>query len=157
MNLTTNSIQGPAIFDSWSEYQLKLLFNFWNIQNEWQFALSCIVIICGCMGLFGLILLRQYLKHNITIHCNMNLVVERPEDTAQLVYKKKVKQSTGLWCIKLCYFIASLLFYCLLLFLALITTTMNPWLFISLVFGYSLGEILILDQSIQLKLEDRYI
>lgn len=156
MNATTIT-NSPAIFDGWGEYQLKVLFSFWNIQKEWQFALSCIAIICGCMGLFGLILLRQYLKHNIAIHCNMNLVVERPEDTAKLVYKRTVKQSTGLWCIKLCYFITSLLFYCLLLFLALITTTMNPWLFVSLVFGYSLGEILILDHAVQLKLESRYI
>ncbi len=32
-------------FSDWSTYQLKILFDSWNVTKRWQFALSCLCII----------------------------------------------------------------------------------------------------------------
>jgi hypothetical protein len=148
--------QGPAVFDGWGEYQLRLLFSFWNIQTKWQFGLSCLAVIIGCIGLHGIIFLRRYIKFLIMQRTSTHMMVEKPEDRTQLVLKKTIKEGNIVG-LKICYFFSTILFYFFILMLTLVTTTFNPWLFTSLIIGYSLGEMIVMTPSINLKIESKYI
>ena len=55
MNMNTGSSGGNAtetfgnsmtmVFDSWGTYQLQILFSTWNVQTQWQFALSWFAVV----------------------------------------------------------------------------------------------------------------
>lgn len=151
-NLTT--INNPVLFDSWNEYQIKLLFNFWNVQYKWEFALTCIIIFVSSILLQYIFLLLKYIEYKILeVISNNN---ERDiEERRQLVFKKSDPKSCA--CLKLGYFATSFVFYGLFLILSLIVTTLNPWIVMSLVLGYSLGSVLILNKLMVLRVEYSYV
>ncbi len=150
LTLTNN----PVLFDSWNEYQIKLLFNFWNTQYKWQFALTCIIIFASSILLQYIFLLLKYIEYKILeVISNNN---ERDvEERRHLVFKKSDPKSSA--CLKFGYFITSFAFYALFLILSLIATTLNPCIFMSLVFGYSLGSVLTLNKLMALRVEYSYV
>lgn len=99
-------------------------------------------------------LLLKYIEYKILeVISNNN---ERDvEERRHLVFKKSDPKSCA--CLKFGYFATSFVFYGLFLILSLIATTMNPWIVMSLVFGYSLGSVLILNKLMVLRVEYSYV
>lgn len=150
--ITTNNV--PNIFDGWNEYQFRFLFNFWNIQKPWQLGMTCLGVFTVCISLHLIKMLRGYIKSRITISKN-----KRRSDnleTQNLLYNN-TKVSCSPCCMYLSYFLSSLLFYTVLLLLTLATTTFNPWIFISLVLGYTVGDMIVVDKLINYKIEQSYL
>ncbi len=49
----TSEMTMSMTFSAWSDYKLKLLFTWWDINDPWQYVLSWIVVVV-CMVLFHL-------------------------------------------------------------------------------------------------------
>ena len=104
-------------FRPWNEYQLKLLFDSWNIEEKWQFGLSIVAVILACIASRGLRRVNTYLHKKYLIIGN---------------------KQNKLWLVL--YSTSSGINYGLTLMLMLVSMTYNPVLFVSLMIGYGIGE-----------------
>jgi len=152
MNTTIINNNANGVFDGWSDYQFRLLFSFWNIQKPWQLGLSCLGLFTVCISLHLIKMLRGYIKSRITI--NKNKKLDEMERQHLLI---KTESTSSTCCLHFGYLMASMLFYTILLLLTLATTTFNPWIFTSLVLGYSVGDLIVIDKLINYKLEQTYL
>lgn len=50
MHMDGMTMAMPMTFGKLSDYKLKLLFEWWDIQEKWQFALSWIVVCCASIA-----------------------------------------------------------------------------------------------------------
>ena len=149
-----NNITALNVFDSWNEYQMKILFNGWETTRPWQFILSCIGVVSFGVILNLLVLLRTYIKNKI-YESNITLFNTYNEgENIKLIHKRKETNSICGW--KVLYFFISLGFYVSFGLIQLILTTYNPWLFISVVLGYSIGDIITVNKIINLNIERKY-
>jgi hypothetical protein len=142
-----------AVFDNWTEYQIRILFEGWNTKNIWQFALSCGGIFCLCMTLQFFDLLKDYVKTKIYLkykHQNE----ERIELIKEMNGENKSYDSCPN-CTKFGYYLVSLLYYLNFLFVILCVTTFNPWVFFSIGLGYATGELIVFRKRMSLDF-DKY-
>lgn len=142
------------VFDSFSEYKIKILFQPWSTNNVLHFALSCI----GLMVFSGLYHIIRYgrmsLEHNLYVaYMKSPELYERhtsdSEERAGLTSTEYhlaplPKPSKASKDICLVYFSLSLVTfiqyaYGMLLFLSVMT--FNPWVFIAVITGYTAGDI----------------
>lgn len=143
MNSTIINNNINSVFDGWGDYQFRLLFSFWNIQTKWQLALSCITLFAVCISLHLIKMLRAYLKSKISIIRTIN------QNTGDIERQHLITnyQSKGsLCCLYFGYLMSSMVFYTLIILLTLASTTFNPWIVTSLVLGYSIGDMIIIDK-----------
>ncbi len=153
INSTIVNNANPVLFDSWKEYQLKLLFTFWNVTTPTQFGLSCCGIFLSCILLNYMCLLLKFIEYKMLYTLASNAETAN-EEKVHLVFKKSIPRPTI--CLGIGYFFSAIPFYCLFIMLALIATTLNPWIFISLVLGYSVGSTLTLSHHLKLKMDYNY-
>lgn len=156
-------------FTSWSDYQLKIVWDGWDVKTEWQFALSWFAVMFMTFAYQGLKHQHTYLEAQI-----MSLRMKRSDSgddkgsssaetptvsgtsRAPLVEKLIDTVVGGSNEIPFKYvllhaFLGSVN-YALALILMLVAMTYNPSLFMALVVGYFLGDIFFFRRSLMPKL-----
>lgn len=143
------------VFDSWSEYQLRLLFYGWEIKTKWQFGLSCFAVFCIPLLSHIIILAREYIQYQI--YCmmeNESLFLEEYQGLT-----KRKSPHSKCWSkpsLYTSYFFVSLFYYTCLFVSTLIASSFNPWVFLCLVLGYTTGDILSRPKLISVQLQQKY-
>lgn len=136
------------VFDSFSEYKIKILFQPWATDNVLHFALSCM----GLMVFAGLYHLLRYgrlaLEHSLYIAYMKSPEVyerHRTEERAGLTSTEyhlaplptpKINACLVYSCLALVLFVKHA--YGMLIVLAMMT--FNPWVFLSVILGYTTGD-----------------
>jgi uncharacterized membrane protein YqgA involved in biofilm formation len=96
-------------------------------------------------------MLRGYIKTKITININKKLDdIERQHLLIQ-------RETTSQCCLYFGYLMATILLYTISILLTLATTTFNPWIVSTIIFGYTVGDILVIDKSINNRMEQAYL
>lgn len=143
------------VFDSFSEYQLRLLFYGWDIKTRWQFGLSCLAVFCIPLLSHLVILTREYIQ--CQLYCmleNESLFIEEYQGlTKRQSPHPKCWSKSSLY---ISYFVVSLFYYIFLFLSTLIASSFNPWIFVSLILGYSTGDILTRPKLISAQLQQKY-
>lgn len=143
------------VFDNWSEYQLRLLFYGWEIKTRWQFGLSCLAVFCIPLLSHLVILTREHIQYQI--YCvmeNESLFLEEYQGlTKSRTAHPKCWSKSSLYT---SYFFISIFYYTFLFLSTLIASSFNPWVFVSLVLGYSTGDILTRSKLISTQLQQKY-
>lgn len=136
------------VFDNFSEYQVKILFNGWYTLTIWQFALSCTGLFFFAILYHLLRLGRAHLDHHLRVAQNRLSDKYVAEETARLMSQNiptvvniKGREST------VCGLYAGLFFMSIFqvglwLFISMANMTFNPWVFLSILLGYSTGDVL---------------
>lgn len=133
------------VFDSFAEYQVKILFQGWYTATVWQFALSC-------LGLFTFSVIYHLLRW---LRCNVEKWIRQTsarmtdkfvaEETVRLVQQQSMNFPThreGHICgLYVALYVLSVLQTAIWLLISMANMTFNPWVFISIVLGYSIGDI----------------
>lgn len=138
------------VFDNFTDYQVKILFQGWYTLTVWQFTLSCV-------GLFAFTVVYHLLRLlRVRIEKVIRGVNERlsdryiAEETENLVKRNGVmtdsttrernrgRELIGLY---VAMFVLSTVQTALWLLLSMANMTFNPWVFLSIVLGYSLGDV----------------
>lgn len=124
-------------FGSWSDYQLKLLFDFWNIETKGQFALSWIVVVMAACSYHGLKYLISHLEIRIIRSGTYeNIGIDGGVDRKRWWWCGSRRQGME----RLLHAFMSAINYGLALMLMLVTMTYNPLLFLAAVIGYGIGD-----------------
>jgi hypothetical protein len=135
-------------FQSWSSYQLQILFDSWNVTTKGQFALSWFAVVISVVAYHGM-------KYAL-------LKMEKNENSA--VYKRIPNESAGATMgidstivggtfksdsaishqlsmkFRVYHALLSGLNYGMSLMLMLVAMTYNPWLFVALMIGCAIGD-----------------
>lgn len=151
MNSTTSNT-----FDSILEYRVKILFEAWSTTTVVQFVFSCI----GLMGLAICVHLfkwaRAWLTSHVRASMDRRLKMERLQqdvpdasDKSRLVSSEYHLQPLpqakySLVSLHFATMLVGICHHALVLFLVMAAMSFNPWVFLSLVLGYSLGEVIVL-------------
>ena len=76
-------------FGSWKDYQLQLLWESWDIQEQWQYALSWIVVFLAVVLYHGIhyviysVEVRPlYIEYNAAHMCNVGCAEEKTQCAA---------------------------------------------------------------------------
>lgn len=125
MNMDMNMVM---TFRSWSEYQLKVVFESWDVTEKWQFGLTWIfVFFCA----FGIHPLRRFI-----LGIEEKMAYMTTDGHRRLVSgTNKVAVS-----LRVVHAVLAGLSYTLSNLLMLVVMTMNPMLFLSVILGYSVGD-----------------
>lgn len=113
-------------FASWSSYQLKIIFNSWNVTTRWEFVIAWI-----CVFIFSIF--YHWLRY---ILCQ----VENTYFKSRLVSDGSNAHFLSMG--RFVHSIVNAMLYGSGLFMMLIAMTYNPCLFLSLVLGYATGDYL---------------
>lgn len=147
------------VFDGFAEYQVKILFQGWLTVTVWQFALSCI-------GLFSFSIVYHLLKWlRVRLEKSIRGVMHRmsdryiAEETENLVKKNSIENGAGnsrerareLVGLYVALFVLSTVQTTLWLLLSMANMTFNPWVFMSIVLGYSIGDVAVHGKIANLK------
>lgn len=137
------------VFDRFTEYQIRILFSGWYTEKVWQFGLSCIGFFFFCLFFHVLKWCRESIKTNM--YCKGYL---QDEERAGFIEKRASSNISKMKCSNVvCYYLISLVYYSTSVLLLLALTTFNPWICLSIVMGYSTGEILFFTSIFNLKIE----
>lgn len=145
------------IFDSFGEYQIRILFSSWYTRTVWQFVSSCVGIFLFSMGVHFLKWWKKTLYYRIYRAKWFELNCKNEEEQQILLNNKKYgpissppDRNTG-W-ITLGYFTISLIQFGIVMFLAMILMTFNPWIFLSILLGHFTGELIVFSKIMEKKL-----
>ena len=141
-------------FGSWSDYQLKLLFESWDIKNRWQFALSWLAVVGATISYQGIKFWLIYYETNLMIKATKrSSIADQVEDTNELpvnVFSNGGSLMDSLldssmmnmsFKERIVHAFVSAVNYGFALLLMLVAMTYNPCLFLALVVGYGLGDV----------------
>lgn len=142
------------VFDGWADYQIKFLFSSWVTNKVWQFCLTCLAIFFASFSCHLFRWLREFIKKEL-YKFNLDRLNEK-EETMRLMKNLAlpVKDNTG--CLMFSYFLVSMFYYTLSLFVICGAMTFNPWIFISVILGYSLGDLSVFKKVMDLKITRKY-
>lgn len=140
MNIANETM--PGTFTSWSTYQLKLLFDSWNITEGWQFALTWFAVVISVVIYHFMEYFRVTLQHAM-----LTLLSNLQDEQAD-----KILRPHGWLLLKLIYGCVVACNYALSLMFVLIATTFNPSLFLALIVGYLIGGYICCELSIDERL-----
>ena len=148
-------------FQSWSEYQVKILFDGWDVTEKWQFALSWFAIVFSAVGYHAL---RYSIESMETYReIALNKEIKGGNITENLVHKHDkgagtpltgdIGHSSLMSSVKYYAVHASLiaLSYGISLMLMLVAMTYNPWLFIALMVGWGIGDFVFYKRTVVLR------
>jgi len=147
-------------FTSWADYQLKVVFDWWDITTKWQFAISWFAIVLATIGYQGLkyhvermdligdCFFDKRNSEEISINTNLLAGGAPRKDTggsgsgSGFGVDPNSNSNTQHKNIKFIIYHAIMVahLYGLSLLLMLVAMTYNPWLFIALVLGYGIGD-----------------
>ncbi len=135
-------------FSDWDVYKIKILFDKWDCTKRWQFGLSAFgivlsVIVYKWLGLY-LIRLEKQMKNSVD---DSNYFADTVQSGLFIGNKSDIsardaKTTSGDIDLKLrvLHGLVSGINYGFALLLMLIAMTYNPWLFVSLMIGYGIGD-----------------
>lgn len=141
-------------FQSWSSYQLQIVFEHWNVTTKWQFAGSWFAIVFLTVAYHGLKFTiakmealensGNYKRYYLGDSSGAN-VMGLDNNNASLVTgvgSKTDAQVTGISSLKYKLQHAAMtgVSYGFSLILMLVAMTYNPWLFVALMIGWTLGD-----------------
>lgn len=142
------SSTGFNVFDTFGDYQVRILFQGWFTTTVWQFALSCLGLFLFTILFHGMRLLRTRLEHSIQVA--VKRVGDRyvAEETEHLV-KQGVMPSPSANHRRECnvvglygaLFVLTTVQMGIWLLLMMANMTFNPWVFLSIILGYSVGDL----------------
>ena len=144
------------VFDSFSDYQVKILFQGWYTVRVWQFALSCLALFMVCIVYHLLRWSRASLERHV--RTNLTRITERyvAEETVRLVEqtntipKGRECQVVGLYT---AWWMLTMVMNALFLFVSMANMTFNPWVFLSVVTGHSVGELCVHAKIMRIRAE----
>ena len=148
-----------STFSDWNTYQVRLLFQGWDVRKRWQFALTWFLVVLAAMSLHYLEcaylsmkssmmqVLRKYTAALAEADCGVVMVLEETTDRAVRATRPHRWQRT-----KLCMGLLSGTRYAMTLFLMLTAMTFNPVLFVALVFGFFMGDYLCCDFHVNMRM-----
>jgi hypothetical protein len=142
----TNTNTNFNVFDSFSEYQVKILFQGWLTVTVWQFAASCVGLFAFSIVFHLLRWLKVRLERVIADTINKLSDKYVSEEAQHLVGQGVVVNRTSarereLIGLYVALWVLSTIQTTLWLLLSMANMTFNPWVFISIVMGYSVGEV----------------
>ena len=143
-------------FQSWSSYQLQIVFEHWNVTTKWQFAGSWFAIVFLTVAYHGLKFSiakmeaqensGHYKRHSLGDSSGANVMGLDTNNISNIsltgVGSKTDAQVTGISSLKYKLQHAALtgVSYGFSLILMLVAMTYNPWLFVALMIGWALGD-----------------
>lgn len=143
------------VFDSLSEYQIRILFSSWYTRTVWQFLSSCVAVFVFTMSFHLLKWWKKTLYYRIYRSKWFDLNCKSEEEQQILLNTKKHLSSSppdrNTCTITFGYFMISLVQSALLMFLVMILMTFNPWIFISMLLGHFTGELIVFSKIIEKK------
>ena len=157
-NELMNSTSGST-FSNWNSYEVRLLFNGWETENPWQFALTWFVAVLATMSLhyFECVylsmkssMMQVLQKHSAALtQTDGGDVTTLDEPTNRAA---RATRPYGWQITKLCMGLLSGIRYAMTLFLMLTAMTYNPLLFVALIFGYFLGDYMCCDFHVNMRM-----
>lgn len=142
------------VFDGWTDYKINFLFTSWSTAYVWQFVLTCLAIFTASLTCHLIRWGREFIKKEL-YKINMDRLNEK-EETMRLMKNLALPVKDNSGCLTFSYFVISLLYYTLCLFVLLGSMTFNPWIFISTVLGYSIGDTVVFKKVMELKISRKY-
>ena len=162
-------------FTSWSDYQLKIVWDGWDVQTQWQFALSWFAVMLMTVGYQGLkyqytaleaYIMSLRLKRNDSgddksaspsDKSAMDLGASAPVSSRQSIYEKLMDNVVGgasevPFKYIIVHAVLGTLNYAVALILMLVAMTYNPNLFMALVVGYFFGDLFFFRRPLMPKL-----
>ncbi len=128
------------VFDNWTEYKIKILFSSWSTLEIWQFALTCLAFFTLSLSCHLLKWLVVFLKNEV-YKINMDRLNEKEENVRLMKNLSIPIKESNACCLTFSYFVASLFYYTTCLLVLMACMTFNPWIFVSIVLGYSVGDV----------------
>lgn len=159
MNMTEGSMSMVMTFGKFTDFKLQLLFSFWDIQTISQYVFSWLFVVICVIFWHGLKYFTQ-----TTIEESLRKLMVNSKDTGENVCETEYQLAGNrqpllgmmssatlkrIWILRVVHAFMSALIYGLALLLMLVAMTYNIGLFLSLVVGYFLGDLLFYSISIQ--------
>lgn len=152
----------PTAFLPFQSYKIQLLFQGWNVQEPWQFALTFLAIVlmgatvhvleCVSLSMKNSMiatLIKSNNKPDMIGEDGSRFAVATETNDSQV---KKMNRPTG-WCgIKVINGVLAGLRYSLTLILMLVVMSFNPLLFMALLMGNFVGDFICCDFHINMKM-----
>ena len=147
-------------FRDWSEYQIKILFDGWNVTTKGQFALSWFAIVAAC------ILYHALKYYQVRMEARKALIDKKiymsSDALTQGILKDGLDFNTPIVESGVLYMDAEMKFniqhailvafnYGLSLMLMLVAMTYNSWLFVALMVGWGIGDYTFYKRTFNLK------
>ena len=159
-------------FGSWSDYELKMLFEGWDIQTKFQFVLSWIAVVIATVAyqglklwlvafeakMFSTVSKRSSDKSGIDVEITGvagntfsngslldSLVDNSPNSSRSVPIKERIIHAS-----------VSALNYGFALMLMLVAMTYNPNMFVALLVGYFIGDIIFYNRALTQRVSDGY-
>jgi hypothetical protein len=148
-------------FGKWEDYQLKMVFNSWDIQTKTQYFFSWVFVVLAVIAWHGLkylqttiveenmknvILNSKIMSHDDGDFTNTNPQIQATKSSSGsnflLPEGKWSGSSRKLWILRLTHSLLSALMYGLALMLMLVSMTYNCGLFLALLVGYFAGDLI---------------
>ena len=142
-------------FGDFSDYKLKLLFDAWDIEEKWQFALSwCVVVLATILyhyfkyieGTIQLQMFRAQKEESVGRESDPQvsslLIIGSTTISKSGKPAASKTQSSYFLKLRIAHAIIGGLLYGLALMLMLVAMTYNPSLFLALVVGFVIGDYL---------------
>lgn len=133
------------VFDGFSEYQVKILFQGWYTLTVWQFALSCLGFFTFTIVWHLFRWMRAFLEKEIrkAMHRMSDQFVA--EETVKLMERNtnmsQSSSSSKMMGLYVAFTILSAIQIGLWLLIMMANMTFNPWVFLSIVLGYAVGDV----------------
>lgn len=136
------------VFDSFSEYKIKILFQPWSTDSVLHFALSCIGLMVFAALYHVVRFGRMTLEHNLYITYMKSPEVyerHRTEERAGLTsteyHLAPLPKERGNVClVYLSLSVVTFIQYAYGMLLLLSVMTFNPWVFLAVITGYTTGD-----------------
>ena len=148
-------------FGDWGDYQLQLIFDSWVIKTRTQYFFSWTFIVFAVVCWHGL----KYVQSTIieesirkgalnfqtnshddigytTINESKQVVEKQNSSSLQVLHSKSSEQLKRLWILRFTHSLISAASYGLALLLMLVSMTYNCGLFLALIIGYFIGDLL---------------
>ena len=132
-------------FSDWDSYQLKLLFRSWDIQEKWQFAFSWFAVVLAVI--FYHWMKSVYRKLTVLLESTNTAEVSLLNNARTVSYSRQITLIDDVLTVtffQLTFIRAfwNSLLYGMSLMLMLVAMTYNSSLFVALMIGYFLGDLL---------------
>jgi hypothetical protein len=123
-------------FTAWHDYHVKVLFPWWNVTSKTGYAVTCIIIFLAAI----------FYQACRSVVCGIEFKMSKPScSRAHLVWVGSmcdIFPDSNVLLLRILHAIAHAFTYAMGLLLMLVAMTFNPGLFVVLICGYWVGDLL---------------